>query len=79
VTKRHYLQSAGIFILSTFYVRSVLELHWVEAIGLVILAIVCVVHSIDVMSDIEKRKVKKHDDGESSGPQQGPQDPRLLE
>jgi hypothetical protein len=72
VTKRHYLTSFVILLAALFYVKTVLELHWWEAFGLVVLAVVCVVHTIDVMRDIERRRressVKKtFDEGEANG------------
>jgi hypothetical protein len=56
VTKRHYFTSFVILLAALFYVKTVLELHWWEAFGLVVLAVVCVVHTIDVMRDIERRR-----------------------
>jgi hypothetical protein len=72
VTKRHYFTSFCIFLAALFYVKTVLELHWWEALGLVMLAIVCVVHSIDVVRDIERRKMGKR---RYTGPDRRKQEP----
>lgn len=80
MTKRHYLTSFGIFIAATFFIKHTFDLLWSEAVMTIILAIVCVIHSIDVMRDIDRRKKEKHrDDGGSERPIQGPEDPTLLE
>jgi Flp pilus assembly protein TadB len=60
MTKRHYFQSLVIFLASTYFVWTVLDLSWIEALLLVLLAIICVMHTVDVMTDIErKRAIKK--------------------
>lgn len=60
MTKRHYFQSLIIFIATTFLIRTVLELSWIEAVLLVLLAIICVLHTMDIMTDIEHRRVQRY-------------------
>lgn len=59
MTKRHYFQSLIIFLASVYFLKTVLEIEWVEAILLILLAIICVVHTIDLMIDWDRRKIAR--------------------
>lgn len=67
MTKRHYFTSVGIFIAATFFIKHTFDLLWPEAIMTVVLAIVCVLHTFDVMRDIDQRRTKRR--GEYKGPE----------
>lgn len=69
MTKRHYFQSLMIFVATTYFLKNVLEIHWVEAVMLVLLAIVCVVHTDDVLEDLRKKRIEKRlrDNGNGNG------------
>lgn len=59
MTKRHYFTSVVIFIATTYFLKTVLEILWPEAIMLVLLAIVCVIHTDDVLEDLRRKRIEK--------------------
>lgn len=59
MTKRHYLTSVAIFLAAAFFVKNVLELHWFETVMLMLLIIVCVIHTMDVRDDMLEKAAKK--------------------
>lgn len=59
MTKRNYVQSLVIFLAAGYFVKQVFNLHWFEAFLLLLLTIVCVIHTMDVRDDIERKKEKR--------------------
>lgn len=60
MTKRHYFQSAVIFLAAGYFVDQTLHLHWFETLLLMLIMIVCVFHTMDVRDDITKKMAEKH-------------------
>jgi hypothetical protein len=59
VTKRNYFQSAIILLVSLWLVHYLLKLDWVESVLLILLAIICVIHTMDIRDDIRKKLWEK--------------------
>ena len=72
MTKRHYFTSLLILLIAIYVVKTIFQLHWPEALIVVLLAIVCVVHTNDMMDDIRSKKLeRRRKDGGSDGTSQG--------
>lgn len=59
MTKRNYFQSLVIFLAAGYFVRQIFNLNWFETVLLLLLVIVCVVHTMDVRDDFEQKKAKR--------------------
>lgn len=72
MTKRHYFQSLVIFFAAGYFVKTVLDIHWFETFLLLLLMIVCVLHTMDVRDDISskllaKKIIKENGNGSNGG------------
>jgi Ca2+/Na+ antiporter len=71
MTKRNYFQSAVIFLAALYFVKVDLKLDWIDAILLILLAIICVLHTMDVRDDWELKKRRKEKQKKENGTNDG--------
>jgi uncharacterized membrane protein len=71
VTKRNYFQSAVIFAAALWFLKTDLRMDWIDALVLILLAIVCVLHTIDIREDWEVRKMKREKERRQNGDANG--------
>jgi hypothetical protein len=71
MTKRNYVQSLIIFLAVLYFVKVDLKLGWIDAILLILLSIICVLHTMDIRDDWElKRRLRekrKRENGDKNG------------
>lgn len=61
MTKRHYFQSALILVIAFYLVKTIFKLQYSESVIVISLAIICVLHTMDVRDDITKRVTRKRE------------------
>lgn len=59
MTKRNYFQSLVIFLAAGYFIKHVFNLNWFETLLLLLLTIICVIHTMDVRDDFERKKEKR--------------------
>lgn len=62
MTKRNYFQSLVIFLAAGYFVKQLFDINWFETVLLLLLTIVCVIHTMDVRDDFEEKKAKRKRD-----------------